>query len=433
MAIAHLELHVVLVALIVGTQAFKTGLAVVNLRHSDREVRKRSDWLKAELGVEDPELTLDYLRATTGFGQLRSWVTLGGLLLVLYSGLFEQAIEFAAGTSLPTIAAGVGVFVGAILLSQLVSLPFSLFSTFVIEEIFDFNEQTLKVWAKDTLIMTTVSVVLVGVLGAGLLFFIDLLPQFWWLAGVGLVTLLSLVMLVLFPQVIMPMMFDFEPINEGDLRESVENVFDKAGFTCEAIYEMEMSSHTSKSNAMFAGFGPAKRVALGDTLIDNHTLPEIESVLAHELAHYKKKHIWKMVGTSVVQYGVMFVVLGFLIDQPWLYEMFGLPASATYAGLLTGMLWLYPIQLVTTPLNNRLSIRHEYEADAFAVETTGNPDAEVSSLSKLADENLANPFPHPWYEAFHYDHPPIPKRIQAVREEFGDIEDESADVDATAS
>lgn len=419
MTFAHVELHALLVGLIVGTQVILTGLAVLNLRHSDREVRKRSEWLQESLGIDDPERTLDYLRINTGESQLESWVTLSVLLLVLYSGLYGQILEAVASTDVPAIAAGVGVFAGAMLFFQLLSVPFDLFSTFGIEEIFDFNQQSLGGWLKDTLIMLVVSLVIVSVVGAGILLFVDMLGQLWWLAGTALVGVVMVGMMVVLPEVIMPLMYDFEPIEEGELRESVESVFEKAGFSCEGMYEMEMSAKTSKSNAMFMGFGPTKRVALGDTLVESHTLPEVESVIAHELAHYKRKHVWKRIGATVLQYAVTFGLLALLVETTWLYEMFGLPQEA-WAGLLTGMLWLWPLQLLTTPLNNRLSIRHEYEADAFAVETTGNPDAEVSSLSKLADENLSNPFPHPWYEAFHYDHPPIPKRIQAVEDETSD-------------
>jgi STE24 endopeptidase len=420
MSVAHIELHALLIAFIVGTQLILTGLAVLNIRHSDREVRKRSEWLQESLGIENPDRNLDYLRANTGTSLLQSWVTLGLLLLILYSGLYETVMQTAADTGIPSVAAGIGVFVGTVLALQAISIPFELFSTFVIEEIFDFNEQTLGIWLRDKSIMLSISTILVAAIGGGLLLSIQFVGQFWWLAGIAIVTAVLLVMMVVLPEVIMPLMYDFEPIDEGELRESVDSVFEKAGFSCDGIYEMEMSSHTSKSNAMFMGFGPAKRVALGDTLIDNHTLPEVESVIAHELAHYKRKHVWKGLGASILQFGLIFLLLGFLIETTWLYEMFGLPADATYAGLVTGMLWLWPLQLVTTPLNNRLSIRHEYEADAFAVQTTGNPEAEVSSLAKLGDENLSNPFPHPWYEAFHYDHPPIPKRIKAVEDEFGD-------------
>lgn len=413
--------HVVLVGLILGTQLVFTGLAVLNLRYSERTIAERASWLREELGLSDPSENAAYLRARTGLGQLETWSTLGALLLVLYSGAYGAAVSWVAALGWGTIAEGVVLFVGAVLAVQVWSIPFSLVRTFVVEEIFDFNEQTPRIWLRDLAIGLGLSVALTGVVGAGILLAIDVLGTWWPVAGVALIGLVSLVLLVLLPRVIMPLQYDFTPIEDGDLRESVESVFDRAGFTCEGIYEVELSSHTSKSNAFFMGFGPAKRVGLGDTLIEKHTRAEIESVLAHELAHYRFHHIWKRLGAMLVKYGIVLAVLSVLIEQPWITAMFGLPET-TYAALATSGLFLWPVIRLTAPLDNRLSIRHEYQADAFAAETTGDPDAEIDALAKLEDDNLGNPFPHPWYEMVHYDHPPIPKRIQAVRDRFLDGE-----------
>ena len=427
-----LELHVVFVVLLVGTQAIFTALAVLNIRHSERAIAERADWLRETLDLSEPERNADYLRARAGIGQLGSWVTLGAVLLVLYSELYRQAVAAVAGLGLGPVAEGVVLFLGVIAFSQLLSAPFGLVSTFVTEEVFDFNEQTLGVWLRDRVIGLVVSAAVVTAVGGGLLWAIGALGRWWPVAGVALIAVVSLAMLVILPRVIMPLQFDFDPIEEGELRDAVESVFDRAGFTCEGIYEVELSSHTAKSNVFFIGFGPAKRVGLGDTLIENHTLPEVESVLAHELGHYRLRHVWKRLAATLARFGVLLVAAAVLIDQPWLTGMFGLPETRA-AALLTAGLWLWPVTRLAAPLDNRLSIRHEYQADAFAAETTGEPTAEVTALRKLADDNLANPFPHPWYEAVHYGHPPIPKRVRAVRERFLDGERESRDADGDDS
>lgn len=413
--------HVALVGLILGTQLLFTGLAVLNLRYSERTIQERASWLREELGLSEPSENIAYLRARTGIGQLETWVTLGALLFVLYSGVYEAAISWVADLGLGMIGEGVVLFVGIAVAGQLIAIPFSLVRTFVIEEIFDFNEQTLGIWLKDLAIGMVLAVVLTAVVSGGILFAIESLGSLWPIAGVALIGVVSLILLVLLPRVIMPLQFDFTPIEKGELREAVESVFDRAGFTCEGIYEVELSSHTSKANAFFMGFGPAKRVGLGDTLIDNHELAGIESVLAHELAHYRFKHIWKRLGAMLLKYGIVLAILAVLIEQPWITGMFGLPET-TYAALATAGLFMWPVIRLTAPIDNRLSIKHEYEADAFAAETTGDPEAEIEALAKLEDENLGNPFPHPWYEMVHYDHPPIPKRIQAVRDRFMDGE-----------
>ncbi|MFB6128058.1 MAG: M48 family metallopeptidase [Halolamina sp.] len=413
------ELHVALVGLLVGTQALFTALAVLNVRHSERELRDNAEWLRESLGLSEPERNADYLRLGTGIGQLESWVFLGAALLVLYSGLYRDAVAFVAGLGLGPLLEGVVLLVGLVVLTQLASVPFGLVRTFVVEELFEFNQQTLGLWARDQLIGLVVSIALVAVLGGGILLAIDALGALWPVAGVALIAAVSLLMLVLVPQVIMPLQYDFTPIEDGELRDAVESVFERAGFTCEGIFEVELSSHTTKSNAFFMGFGPAKRVGLGDTLIERHDLDEIESVLAHELGHYRLRHIWKRLGAMLVRYGVSLTVLAVLLEQPWLTAMFGLPAT-DYAALLTASIWLWPVSRLAAPLDNRLSIRHEYQADAFAAETTGDPRAEMRALAKLEEDNLGNPFPHPWYELVHYDHPPIPKRVRAVGERFLD-------------
>jgi STE24 endopeptidase len=414
-----IELHLLLVGLLVGTQLLFSGLAILNVRHSERAIRESEEWLRDSLSLSEPARNAEYLRARTGIGQLEGWLSLGVLLLVLYSGLYRRGIEAVASFDLGTIPEGILFFLGALLFFEVLSTPFELVRTFVIEEIFDFNQQTLRIWLRDKVIGLVVTVVLSAVIGGGILWAIGALGGWWPVAGVVLLAIVSLLMLVVLPRVILPLQYEFIPIEEGELRESVESVFDRAGFSCEGIYEVELSSHTAKSNAFFAGFGPAKRVGIGDTLIDNNTLGEIENVLAHELGHYRFRHIWKRFAAMLLKYGIVLVALAVLIDQPWLTAMFGLPET-TYAAVVTGSLWLWPIIRVTAPLDNQLSIRHEYQADAFAAETTGEPEAHITALAKLEEDNLGNPFPHPWYEAVHYDHPPIPKRIQAIQDRFLD-------------
>lgn len=420
--------HIALVALLVGTQVLFTVLAVLNVRHSERTIDERSAWLRETLGLSDPGRNADYLRARTGVSQLSSWATLGAILLVLYSGLYREAVAFVEGLGLGTVGEGIVLFLGVVVGIQLLSAPFSLFRTFVVEEIFEFNEQTPRVWLRDQVIGLCFAALLTAVVGGGLLLSVQALGRWWPVAGVALLAVVSLVMQVLFPRVIMPLIYDFKPIEDGELRASVESVFTDADFSPDGVYEVEFSSHTSKANAFFAGFGPSKRVGVADTLIEGHELPEVESVLAHELGHYRLRHVWKLLGGSLLVNGVLLVGLAVLIDQPWLTSMFGLGGADAplYGSLLTGGLWLWPLLRLASPLTNQLSIRFEYQADAFAVETTGDPEAEVTALRKLADDNLSNPFPHPWYETVHYDHPPIPKRVQAIQERFvdSDVDDE---------
>jgi len=408
-----LELHVAFVLLLVGTQTLFTGLSVLNVRHADRLVDDKQTWLADTLGVEDSDEPRAYHRLKTAFSELQSWLGLLALLVVLYAGGLAWAVSFLAATGWSTVVQGVIFFAGLVLAVQLFSVPFSVVSTFGIEEIFEFNQQTPALFARDQLLSLIISVVFTVILGGAVLTFISALPTLWPLAAWLLFVAFSLVMQILYPRVIAPLFNEFEPVESGELREAVDDVFERAGFATSNIYTMDASKRSSQLNAYFIGFGRTKRVVLFDTLVDSMKLPELQAVLAHELAHWKEAHIWKQFAASAIRMGIVFGLLGVLVAWEPLYAAFDIPETATYAGLLLGVLIVGPILQLSAPLANRLSLQHEREADAYAAEVMG-PQPMVDALARLATENLANPFPHPWYATFHYSHPPIPERIRLL-------------------
>lgn len=425
-----LEFHVLLVGLLVGTTALSTTLSILNIKHGAREMRANADWLQTYLGVEDPTEIINYQRAGTGLSLIQSWVSVLLLLGALYAGVVTGAVEGLVETGLHPVIQGVVFFLGLFVASRILSVPFDLYSTFVVDEQFDFNETTARLWARDFVVGLLVGGVILGVLAGALLALVETFsPTAWVAAGWLLVIAFMLVMQVLYPRVIAPMFNDFEPVEAGDLRDRIEAVFDRAGFEAEEIYTMDASRRSSRLNAYFAGFGRAKRVVLFDTLVEKLDGPEVEGVLAHELAHWKRNHIWKRLGASAIQIGVVLAVLGYLVTTTWVYDLFGLPSEATYAGLFVALLVTVPLLELTAPLVNKLSLAHEREADTFAVEVMDDDEPMVGALSKLASENLANPFPHPWYAAFNHDHPPIPERIRLIQKEAGDST--TTDTDAT--
>ena len=405
--------HAVFLLLVVGTTGFFVALAVLDVRHAERTVRERADWLAETLGVDDPDRLLDYHRLTTATSQVESVVVLGVVLLLLYTGAFGAAVEAVTSALSNQLLAGTVIFVGATLAMQVISLPFDVLSTFGIEEAFGFNQQSPRLFVRDKLVGTAVTVVLVGILGAGVLFAVQTVPGFWWLAAAGVMVAFMLVSQVLLPRVIMPLFYDFEPIEDGDLRDAVEDVFERAGFTCDQVYVMDASSRSSHSNAFFTGFGRTKRVVLFDTLVEQMDDEAVQSVLAHELAHWKKAHIWKNLVASAVRIAVLLFVAQFLVESTWLYEMFSVPQTPA-AGLLLAALWLQPLDQLTRPLRNKLWLSYEREADAFARDVMGSGEPLADALANLTSENLSNPFPHPLYETFHYTHPPVPERIHTL-------------------
>ncbi|GAB3685295.1 M48 family metallopeptidase [Salinarchaeum chitinilyticum] len=423
-----LAAHVVLVGLLVGTTALYSALSVLNVRHGRRAVHENADWLAAELDVEEPAELLGYQRARTGASLLQTWVSLVLLLGALYAGVFTGAVEFLADAGLGPVLQGVAFVAGLLLAQRIVAAPFSAYSTFAIEENFGFNEQSPRLWIKDQLLGLAIGLALLLPIAGVLFWLIEAFATPVWVgAGWALVVGVGLVMQILYPRVIAPLFNDFEPLADDEVRQAIEDLFERAGFSASGIYTMDASRRSTHLNAYFVGFGSTKRVVLFDTLLEELSTRELEGVLAHELAHWKFNHIWQRVGASALQMGVVFAALGWLLGTDWLPELFDLPAEATYAHLVVALLFVYPLLELTAPLLNQLSLAHEREADGYAVDQLGEAEPMVGALATLASENLANPFPHPWYAAFTQSHPPIPERMRLVRDRVdGDDGSEAA-------
>ncbi|MFP8891416.1 M48 family metallopeptidase [Natrialbaceae archaeon A-CW2] len=409
-----LELHVAFLVLFVGTTAFFSVLSILNVRYGERMLEREREWVEDQLGFEDLDRVAAYQWAKTRLGQVQTWVTVAAVLALLYTGGLAWVVESLEGLGYGPVVTGVLFFAGVVVALQTLSIPFDLYSTFVVEERFDFNESTPALFAKDLVLGTLIGVVITGLLAGGVLWFISVVPTYWPLAALGLYVAFSLTMLVLYPRVIAPLFNDFEPVEAGELRDAVERVFERAGFSCDGIYVMDASKRSGHSNAYFVGFGRTKRVVLFDTLVEQMNLEEIEAVLAHELAHWKRAHIWKQFAVGTLRVGLMLGVLWLLLETTWLYAMFALPETA-YVGLTVGALWVQPLAKLSSPLENKLSLAHEREADAFATDVMGSGSPLVDALCRLTSENLSNPFPHPLYATFHYTHPPIPDRIRYIQ------------------
>ena len=409
----------VLVGLVGGVQLLETVLDGLNVRYGASAVRDAEAWVREALDVDDPEEMLAYQRSKTILSGIQSWLGVAVLLAVVVSGLYGDVARQLSATGLPSVAQGIVLLAGAVLAGRFLSAPFDAYETFVVEERFGFNNQTVVLWLRDLVVGTVVALAFGGLIAGAVLLAVDALPTLWPVVGWAIVVGFSLLMMIVYPRVIAPLFNDFDPIDDGALREAVENVFERAGFDCEQIYEMDASRRSSHSNAYFVGFGRAKRVVLFDTLVDQMDRAAIQAVLAHELAHWKKAHIWKQVASSAVQMAVVFGFLWWVTTSQWVYAAFGLPGE-TYAALGIGLLYATPVLTLTAPLTNRLSLAHEREADDFAAETMGGAAEMTRALETLAGENLSNPFPHPAYAAFNLTHPPIPERIRRLREQYGE-------------
>ncbi len=356
-----------------------------------------------------------YTKERTKFGILTSVFNLALLLVFWFAGGFQWLDEIVRGWELGVIWTGL-VYIGMLILAkQLLSLPFSIYSTFVIEEKYGFNKTTPKTFVLDLVKGLGLSILLGGPLLAGILAFFTFVDQYAWLYAWGAVTAFTLFIQFVAPTWIMPIFNDFEPLAEdSDLRQKIRDYADKVNFAMEGVYVMDGSKRSSKSNAFFTGFGKNKRIALYDTLIDNHEEDELVAVLAHEIGHYKKKHIIKNMAISIAQTGIMFFLLSIFLNSQGLFDAFFMEQMSVYAGLIFfGMLYA-PIDMIVSVFMQILSRKYEFEADEFA-STTYKKEPMIDALKKLSKDNLSNLTPHPFYVFLNYSHPPVLERIKAIR------------------
>jgi STE24 endopeptidase len=260
-----------------------------------------------------------------------------------------------------------------------------------------------------------------GPVFAGLVWFFSRAGDLAWLYSWAGITAVQFLLIYIAPVFIMPLFNKFVPLDDGELKASISSYAEKEGFSLRGIFTMDGSKRSTKSNAYFTGFGRWRRIVLFDTLIEKHSVAELVSVLAHEVGHYKLKHIQKMLAVAVLSTGLMFFILSLFITRPGLYAAFGLEMAAidgrtpVYAGLILFGFLYAPISLLLGLVQNRLSRKHEYEADAFAATTYGRPDAMIEALKKLSVDNLSNLTPHPLKVFLEYSHPPVLERIRAIR------------------
>jgi len=297
--------------------------------------------------------------------------------------------------------------------SSILFAPINYYSGFFLEHKYNLSNQSLLKWMWENLKGSLVSLI-IGV--PIMLLFYFTMNQFgslWWLPFAIIMFFVSVVLAQIFPVVILPLFHKITPFDNEELKNKIDNLAGDAGIKVENIYKFDMSKNTKKANAALTGLGKTKRIILGDTLIDNYSNEEIETVIAHELGHYKRKHIIKnmLIGTAS-----SFLTL-FLIS--YLYEsslqVFGFNSITQIAALPLLAVWSMLVGVVQSPIGNILSRKHEYEADEYAVKETGLPDQFVNTLEKMTDQNLGDREPHPFVEWFFYSHPSIKNRVNAIK------------------
>jgi len=356
----------------------------------------------------------EYLRVNTRFGWIISFFDLLVVLIFWFGKGFPLLDRWVQAYHQGPVITGM-IFIGILAVIKVVlSLPFSIYSTFVIEERFGFNKTTWSTFVKDLVKGLFLAVIMGGPLLAGILAFFEYAGTGAWLYCWIAVALYMLAVQYIAPTWIMPLFNKFTLLEEGELKQAIFSYARSIDFSLDNVFVMDGSKRSEKTNAFFTGFGKHRRIVLFDTLIKQHKVSELVAVLAHEMGHYKKKHIQKTVIIGIAQMGVMFFLLSLFISYQGLFDAFYMDKKSIYAGLIFFGLLYSPVELFTGVLIQMLSRKNEYEADKFSVETTKDQSSMVNALKKLSVHNLSNLLPHPMYVFLNYSHPPVLKRIEVI-------------------
>ena len=356
--------------------------------------RKAADYTVAKVRVGMLEIAIDTLVLLV--------LTIGGAL-----GMIDQALRgFLGGGYLQ----GLALFACVGLLGFVIGLPASLYRTFRIEARFGFNKLTWPLWFADLAKGAALTVLIGGPLLLAVLWLMDVMGKNWWLY-VWLVWLgTNLLVLFLYPTVIAPLFNKFTPLEDASLKARIETLLTRCGFTASGLFVMDGSKRSAHGNAYFTGFGRAKRIVFFDTLLEKLAPQEIEAVLAHELGHFKRRHVIKRIALSGALSLAFLWLLGQLIDQPWFFAGLNVGAGGTAMGLLLFSMVLPVFLFPLAPLTSAFSRKHEYEADAYAAKQTAAADL-ITALVKLYRDNAATLTPDPLHSLFHDSHPPASQRI----------------------
>jgi len=391
------------------------------LRHINLEHLKRHG--NAVPGGFEGAIDGERLRASTAYtldsSRLGLWESLlDNLLLVvfLFGGALAVYDGFIGALAGGPVSGGICFFLILTWVEALLGIPLDLYGTFGIEARYGFNTTTVRLWVIDFLKSQALGAVLLAIL-VGVAFWLILWsPGRWWLWVWAFMALFSLFMMFISPYVIEPLFNRFEPVTEPGLEDEIRALMEKAGLRVGRVTQMDASRRSRHSNAYFTGIGRVKRIVLYDTLISQMTHGEIVAVLAHEIGHWKRGHIWKrLVWAEVAAFAGSWISYQ-LLNWPGLPGVLGLTGTPSLSARMVVLgfvasLALFPL----TPFLSWRSRCHEWEADRFAADLTGRSGDLASAMVKLSAENLSNLFPHPWYAAFYYSHPPAVERVETLR------------------
>ncbi|MBN1140051.1 MAG: M48 family metallopeptidase [Anaerolineae bacterium] len=414
----------ILVALLLIQFAVSTLLSVLNERHLQQvAARPPAEWTE-RLDLSQFPRMLAYSQANARLGHAERVADLAVVLGILLSGLLPSVTNWAA--ALPVAPVWQGLIVLAILsaIPYLASTPWDLAASFGIERRFGFSTITVRTWLTDQLKSLLIALVIGVLLGGGLLLLIGHLGRGWWIAAWAMLAAFQILISFIAPVLILPLFNKFEPLQDQELAEQIAALARQARFPLGGVFQINASLRSRHSNAFFTGLGKTRRIALYDTLLEQHSREEILAILAHEIGHWKKRHVVKGMVLAILATGAGTALVATLLDAAWLYQVIGVGSLHTAlgtvgpvaaVGLYLVSLLLSPLALLLAPAANWISRRWEYQADDFSLQLYEHATALADGLIALHEKNLANLFPHPLAVFFHYSHPPLLERVAAIR------------------
>ncbi len=391
------------------------GLEVLNARHVKARAGSIPSAWQGLIDAATYERSTHYTLAKANVSLFGLVLESAVLLAILFSGVIGVSYNALANLWGYDVLGQTAWLVTAIVLVEVPSLPLEYYVHFHLEKRFGFNRMSGKLWLIDKA-KELVLGLLIGLPIAALI--IGLITWFgrgWWLIAFLAVMAFQLVVAMLFPRVILPLFNKLTPLPDGELRDKIVEIASKTGFTMSAIDVMDGSKRSTHSNAFFAGLGRFRRIVLFDTLIEKASLEEIAAVLAHEIGHSKLNHITRSMVLSAITAMLGFAASAELLERPWLYEALDLPRKGVAPCLFAFTLLAGVITFWMGPVFHYVSRRFEYEADTFAKRAVGTGEYLIGALRKLAEQNLSNLVPHPWYSFFYYSHPTVEERLQNLR------------------
>lgn len=374
---------------------------------------KLPDKLKGICDEEEYRKTQIYQKENKRFSFWSSLFNLIVIIVMILAGGFALIDSLARELSMNQVIISL-IFFGLIgFASDLINIPFSYYDTFVIEKRHGFNKMSVRTFITDHIKSWFIGLMIgVPVLGLITWFYYKTGKNFWIYAW-GLITLFSIFMNLFYSELIVPLFNKQEPLQEGSLRSGIESFAKKAGFKLKNIYIIDGSKRSTKANAYFSGFGPKKRIVLYDTLQNDLSEEEIVGVLAHEIGHYKKKHVLLSLASSFFITGLMLFLFSLVVNNPHLSQALGSQNTSFHLGLIVFGILYSPLSMLIGMLSNYISRKNEFAADNFAKENY-KPEILAQALKKLAVKNLSNMQPHPAYVFFHYSHPPLLSRLEKL-------------------